>query len=46
MFKTNKVDNKCNEIREVIINDKKKLRDITFNKCVIINDILYYKDRL
>ena len=46
MFETNKVNNEYNEIREIIINDKKKLRDITLNKCVIINDILYYKDRL
>ena len=46
MFEANKVDNECNEIREVIIDDKKKLRDIIFNKCVIINNILYYKDRL
>ena len=34
------------EIREIIINEKNKLRGITLNKCVIINDILYYKDRL
>ena len=46
MFKANKVDNEYNEIREIIINDKKKLRNIIFNKCVIINDILYYKNRL
>ena len=46
MFETNKIDYKCNEIREIIINNKEKLRDITFNKCVIINDILYYKNRL
>ena len=46
MFKANKVDNKCNEIRKAIINDKKKLKDITLNKYVIINDILYYKNRL
>ena len=42
----NKIDNKCIKIREIIINNKKKLKDITFNKCVIINDILYYKNRL
>ena len=46
MFEANKVDNEYNEIREIIINDKKKLRNITFNKCVITNDILYYKNRL
>ena len=26
MFKTNKIDDECNEIREAIINDKKKLK--------------------
>ena len=46
MFKANKVDNEYNEIHETIINNKKKLRDITFNKCVITNDILYHKNRL
>ena len=46
MFETNKVDDECNEIREAIVNDKKKLRNIIFNKCIIINDILYYKNRL
>ena len=46
MFKINKIDNECNEIRETIIDDKEKLKDIIFNKCVIINDILYYKNRL
>ena len=46
MFEINKIDNEYNEIREIIINDKKKLKNITFNKCVIINDILYYKNRL
>ena len=46
MFETNKVDNEYNEIREIIINDKKKLRNIIFNKCAIINDIFYYKNRL
>ena len=46
MFEANKVDKEYNEIREIIIDNKKKLRDITLNKCVIINDIFYYKDRL
>ena len=46
MFEANKIDNEYNEIRETIIDDKKKLKDIIFNKCVIINDILYYKNRL
>ena len=46
VFEANKVDNKYNEIRETIINNKKKLKDIIFNKCVIINDIFYYKNRL
>ena len=46
VFETNKIDQKCNNIREIIINEKNKLRDITLNKCVIINDIVYHKDRL
>ena len=46
MFEINKIDNEYNEIREIIINNKKKLKDITFNKCAIINDIFYYKNRL
>ena len=46
MFEANKIDNEYNEIRETIIDDKKKLRDIIFNKCAITNDILYYKNRL
>ena len=46
MFETNKVDNEYNEIRETIIDDKKKLKGIIFNKCAITNDIFYYKNRL
>ena len=46
IFETNKVDEKYNDIRETIINDKNKLKDIIFNKCVITNETLYYKDRL
>ena len=46
MFKTNKINQEYDNIREVIINDKNKLKDITFNKCAITNEILYYKDRL
>ena len=46
MFEANKVDDECNEIREAIIDDKEKLRDITLNKCAIMNNILYHKDRL
>ena len=46
MFKTNKVDNEYNEIREIIINNKKKLKNITLNKCVITNNIFYHKNRL
>ena len=46
MFEANKIDNKYNKIREIIINNKKKLRNIIFNKCVITNDIFYYKNRL
>ena len=46
MFEANKIDNKYNEIRETIINNKKKLKDIIFNKCIIINDVFYYKNHL
>ena len=46
MFEANKIDNEYNEIRKIIINDKKKLKDITLNKCAIINDIFYHKNRL
>ena len=46
MSEINKVDNLCNNIRETIINDKEKLRDITFDKCVIINEVLFHKNRL
>ena len=46
VFKTNKIDKEYDKIREAIINNKNKLRDIIFNKCVITNEILYHKDRL
>ena len=46
MFKTNKIDNKYNEIREIIINNKEKLINIIFNKCVITNEVFNYKNRL
>ena len=42
----NKANEECDDIRETIIIEKNKLRDIIFNKCVITNDILYYKNRL
>ena len=46
IFEINKIDEKCDNIRETIINEKNKLKDITFNKCIITNDVLYYKNRL
>ena len=46
VFEANKVDQECDEIREIIINEKNKLKDITLNKCAIMKDILYHKDRL
>ena len=46
MFEANKVNNEYNNIREVIIDDKKKLRDIIFNKYAIMNEVLYYKNWL
>ena len=46
MSEANKVDNECNNIREIIIDDKEKLRDIIFNKCVIMNEVFFHKNRL
>ena len=46
MFEIKKINNKYNKIRETIINNKEKLKNIIFNKCVIIKDIFYYKNRL
>ena len=46
MFEANKINNEYNKIYEAIINDKEKLKNITFNKCIIANDILYHKNRL
>ena len=40
MFEINKFENEYNEIRNVIINDEKKFKNIIFNKCVITNEIL------
>ena len=42
----NKINEKYDEIRETIINNKNKLKNIIFNKCVITNEILYHKNRL
>ena len=46
VFEINKINKECDNIREAIINEKNKLKDIIFNKCVIINDVLYHKNRL
>ena len=46
VLKVNKIDKKYNNICEIIIVNKEKFKDIIFNKCVIINEILYYKNRL
>ena len=46
IFEINKADEECDDIREAIINEKNKLKGITLSKCVIINDILYHKNRL
>ena len=46
MFKAIKIDNKYNNKCEIIINNKERLRDIIFNKCVIINEVFNYKNRL
>ena len=42
----NKANKEYADIRETIINEKNKLKDIIFNKCVITNDVLYHKNRL
>ena len=42
----NKDNEKCSKIRDAIIEDKKKLNDITLVKCSMNDDILYHKDRL
>ena len=42
----NKTNKEYDEIREIIIIEKNKLRDIIFSKWAITNAILYYKDRL
>ena len=46
MLKINKIDNEYNNIREININNKKKLRDSIFNKCDIVNEVFYYKNYL
>ena len=46
MLKINKIDKKYNNIREIIIINKKKFKNIIFNKCVIANEFFYYKTRL
>ena len=42
----NKNNEKCSEIRDAIIEDKKKLNNITLVKCSMNDDILYHKNRL
>ena len=46
MAEDNKVNKKCFDIRNAIIKEKIKLRNITLIKCFIIDDMFYYKDRL
>ena len=46
IIKINFINKKCIEIHEIIDDDKKKLKNITFNKYFIINKIFYYKNRL
>ena len=46
VLRINKIDKKYNNIREIIIANKEKLENIIYNKCVIINEILYYKNYL
>ena len=42
----NKNNEKCSEIRNAIIEDKKKLNNITLVKCSMDDNILYHKNRL
>ena len=42
----NKNNEKCSEIRDAIVEDKKKLNNITLVKCSMNDDILYHKNRL
>ena len=46
IFEINKTNEEYNNIRETIINEKDKLKNIIFSKCVITNDVFYYKNRL
>ena len=42
MLKINKLNKKYNNIREMNIINKKKFKNIIFNKYVIINEIFYH----
>ena len=42
----NKNNEKCSEIRNVIVEDKKKLNNIILVKCSMNDGILYHKNRL
>ena len=44
VYKSNRANKLYTEIREAIIDDKTKLRDITLAKYSIKDGILYYKD--
>ena len=46
MIEINFVNEKYIKICEIINDDKEKLKDITFNKYFIMNDILYHKNHL
>ena len=45
VFETNKVDKEYDNIREAIIIEKNKLRNIIFDKCVIIKIVYKYLNR-
>ena len=46
VYKVNKANEYCLEIRQAITNGKKKLGGITLRKYLIHDGILYYKQRL
>ena len=35
-----------NEIYKIIVEGKNRLRGVMLNKCIIKNEVLYYKNRL
>ena len=46
IIENNIINEKYFDIHNIIIKKKMKLRDIIFVKCLIIDDVFYYKNRL